>query len=274
MDLSKLTYSKGDSARTPQKLVPKAASEVNGRIGSSDIMKVSPAYSKSDGILSTNLVFVLSGGEKREKDFLRELIVQREFHSLRVAFMSEKGQGLQPYQMQERWLGIQSAGMFKIESQVYHLGTADRVFLLSDVDEFYDQLSKINSGNTGRHGCQWIVSNPCFEIWLYYCYLNRPEKDLECLISEPAATRSRKLKTLGHTLVSGGLNPCKAFERMNVGIENSRRHWRTDENGIPVLFATQMHDMAQYLVDIMNQNADEYSEHVRRKGEWRRLMKK
>ena len=34
------------------------------------------------------------------KDFLLELIKQRELNSLRVVFMSEKGQGLQPYQMQ------------------------------------------------------------------------------------------------------------------------------------------------------------------------------
>ena len=108
-------------------------------------------YSKTDGILSTNLVFVLSGGEKREKDFLRELIRQRELNSLRVAFMSEKGQGLQPYQMQERWIEIQSTGMFKIDSQIYHLDTTDKVFLLSDVDEFYDQLAKINSNNTSKH---------------------------------------------------------------------------------------------------------------------------
>ena len=273
MDLSKLTYSKGDPGKTPLKPVPKTIIESNEGIGGSDVLKVSPAYSKTDGILSTNLVFVLSGGEKREKDFLRELIRQRELHSLRVAFMSEKGQGLQPYQMQERWIEIQSTGMFKIDSQICHLDTTDKVFLLSDVDEFYDQLAKINSNNTGKHECQWIVTNPCFEIWLYYCYLNKPEKDMKCLVSEPIVTRSKKLKALGPMLVAGGLNPCKAFERMTIGIENSRKHYSADKNGIPVLFATQMHEMARYLIDTMNQNADEYSEYVKRKEEWRRFMK-
>ena len=246
MDLSKLTYSKGDSGKTPLKPVPKTTIESNEGIGGSDVLKVSPAYSKTDGILSTNLVFVLSGGEKREKDFLRELIRQRELHSLRVAFMSEKGQGLQPYQMQERWSEIQSTGMFKIDSQVYHLDTTDKVFLLSDVDEFYGQLEKIFKNRSNDEQGQWIVSNPCFEIWLYYCYLNEPEKDLKC----------------------------KAFELMTVGIENSRNHYEIEDNGIPILFATQMHEMARYLIDTMNQNADEYSEYVRRKEAWRRMMKK
>lgn len=273
MDLSKLTYSKSDSGKTPLKPVPKTTIESNEGIGGSDVLKVSPAYSKTDGILSTNLVFVLSGGEKREKDFLRELIRQRELHSLRVAFMSEKGQGLQPYQMQERWSEIQSTGMFKIDSQIYHLDTTDKVFLLSDVDEFYDQLEKIFKNRSNDEQGQWIVSNPCFEIWLYYCYLDNPEIDLECLVSEPVATRSRKLKTLGPMLVAGGLNPCKAFGLMPAGIENSRKHYDVDENGIPILFATQMHEIAQYLVDTMNQNANEYSEFVKRKEEWRRFMK-
>lgn len=75
-------------------------------------------------------------------------------------------------------------------------------------------------------------------------------------------------------LVFGGLNPCKAFELMPIGIENRRKNYVVDENGIPVLFATKMHEMAQYLVDTMNQNANEYSEFVRRKEEWRKIMRK
>ena len=51
----------------------------------------------------------------------------------------------------------------------------DKVFLLSDVDEFYDQLEKIFKGNQTDVQGRWVVSNPCFEIWLYYCYLDSPE---------------------------------------------------------------------------------------------------
>lgn len=273
MDLSKLTYSKSDSRKTPLKPVPKTTIESNEEISGSGILKVSPAYSKADGILSTNLVFVLSGGEKREKDFFRELIKQRELHSLRVVFMSEKGQGLQPYQMQARWDEIQSTGVFKINSQIYHLNTIDKVFLLSDVDEFYNQLEKIFKNRSNDEQGQWIVSNPCFEIWLYYCYLNEPEKDLESLKSESVALRSKKLKTMGNSLVIGGLNPHSAFERMVAGIEHSVAHYDVDENGIPVLFATQMHEVARFLVDTMDNNVNEYSEFVRRKEEWRIFMK-
>lgn len=104
MDLSKLTYSKEDSARTPADVpLHKATTENKDESGMSETIQVPLAYRKTEGILSTSLIFVLSGGEKRERDFLLELIRQRELHSLKVAFMSEKGQGLQPYQMQDKW---------------------------------------------------------------------------------------------------------------------------------------------------------------------------
>lgn len=275
MDLSKLTYSKGDSKRTTVEAHSYELTTESKEYGRTSVVvkTVPPAYRKEEGILSSTLVFVISGGEKREKDFLQELIRQRELHSLRVAFMSEKGQGLQPYQMQKRWKQIQLTGKVKIESQIFHLDAMDIVFLLSDVDEFYDQLVKIFKDSTDDEQGRWIVSNPCFEIWLYYCYLNKPEKDLASLKSEPVAIRSQKLKTMGNSLVSGGWNPHSAFERMVAGIEHSLAHYGVDENGIPVLFATQMHMMAQYLVNVMNRNANEYSEYVKRKEEWRRFMK-
>lgn len=111
MDLSKLTYSKEDSARTPADVpLHKATTENKNGSGMSESIQVPLTYRKTEGVLSTSLVFVLSGGEKRERDFLLELIRQRELHSLKIAFMSEKGQGLQPYQMQDKWAQIQLTG--------------------------------------------------------------------------------------------------------------------------------------------------------------------
>lgn len=273
MDLSKLSYSKGDSELTPKNSSHEDSVKVSNEDSSPIISEIPSAYRKEEGKLSTSLVFVLSGGEKREKDFLMELIKQRYIHSLRVAFMSEEGQGLQPYQMDERWKEIQSAGEFKIGVQLFHLNTTDKVYLLSDVDEFYDQLVKILATNSDKQLGEWIISNPCFEIWLYYCYLNNPEKDLECLKSESIRTRSKKLKSLGPELKSGGLNPCLAFERLTTGIANSREHYDVDENKIPILFATNMHKMAEYLIETMNEKNKEYESFLKMKEERRTEMR-
>lgn len=231
-------------------------------------------YKKTDGVLSYNIVCVISGGERKERDFLRLLIKQKKLHSLRIVFISKDGQGLQPYQMQEKWTEIKNTKKFTASGNVYHLDAMDKVFLLTDVDEFYEQLDKILSDRNEPNIVQWIISNPCFEIWLYYCFKNNPDKDLASIKPLSASKRSQEMKHLGNTVVSGGLNPLLAFENMELGIQNSFEHYAEDTKSIPVLYATQMHKMAQFLIDTMNRNANEYSEFVKKKKEWREKMKK
>lgn len=230
-------------------------------------------YEKTEGTFSYSIVCIISGGERKERDFLRELIRQKELHSLRVAFLSKKGQGLQPYQMQDKWSEIQSSGEFDIDGNRFCLDAMDKVFLLSDVDEFYDQLVKIVNTHAVPNAGEWIISNPCFEIWLYYCFNNQPREELATIEPLTADKRSQGMKHLGNSLVPGGLNPLVAFENMGIGIKNSLVHYAEDEQSIPVLYATQMYRMAQYLMETMNRNKNEYDEFVRKKRAWRELMR-
>ena len=55
------------------------------------------------------------------------------------------------------------------------------------------------------------------------------------------------MKALGNTLLSGGLHHCLAFENMLNGIEHCIAYYAEDDNRITVLYATQMHEMVQYL---------------------------
>ena len=235
-------------------------------------------YEKTDGVMSYSIVCVISGGEKRERDFLKTLIRQKDLRSLRVAFISKEGQGLQPYQMQEQWEEIQKTKTIAIDDRNFQLDEMDKVFLLSDVDEFYEQLVRILESHVVEDQGEWIISNPCFEIWLYYCFCDKPLEDLASIIPLSPKQRSQELKHLGHNIVTGGLNGIKAFEHMQAGIAHSSRNYAEDSNTIPVLFATQMHKMAQFLVDTMNRNRGEYDEFVKRKQqqrqEWRSGMTK
>ena len=235
-------------------------------------------YEKTDGVMSYSIICVISGGEKRERDFLKTLIRQKDLRSLRVAFISKEGQGLQPYQMQEQWEEIQKTKTIAIDDRTFQLDEMDKVFLLSDVDEFYEQLVRILESHGKEDQGKWIISNPCFEIWLYYCFCDKPLEDLASIIPLSPKQRSQELKHLGHNIVTGGLNGIKAFEHMQAGIAHSSRNYAEDSNTIPVLFATQMHKMAQFLVDTMNRNRGEYDEFVKRKQqqrqEWRSGMTK
>ena len=273
MDLSKLTYTKVTSEREENTPVQSVAIKRHRNVKSDSGLVISYSYQKADGVLPGNIIFVLSGGSKRQRDFLKILIKQKELLSLRVAFMSEKNQGLQPYQMQNRWKEIREKGQFLIDSQLYHLDAMDKIFLLTDVDDFYEQLVTIVSVREDGDGGQWIISNPCIEIWLYYCFKNNPLNDLGCLLKTVVDKRGQILKRLGNEVVPGGLNPIIAFERLHEGIEHSKQHYAEDENSIPTLFSTQMHEMAQYMVETMNTCTSEYDEYIKQKAEWRKKMK-
>ena len=270
----KLTYKKDSGTQDLEPLCLVDADGADDVIGDVVITSDVPSmYSKSDGTLPYELVFVISGGTKRERDFLKVLIKGTGPSSLRVIFLSKEGQGLHPDQMQERWKNIRTSGIVETDTQKFQLDVMDKVFLLTDVDEFYDQLVDILREKAEGDKGEWVISNPCFEIWLYYCYLNNPEEDLAVLDELPQVKRGQAMKFLGDTLVPGGLSSVRAFEQMHDGIKNSSSRYARDENGIPVLFATQMHLMAKYLVDTLNSNAGEYDNYVRNKREFRERMK-
>ena len=275
----KLSYKRQNKALD---LLPNPREEIVLNRESDVISSLAPrqlkGYEKTDGVMSYSIICVISGGEKRERDFLKTLIRQKDLHSLRVAFISKEGQGLQPYQMQEQWEEIQNTKTIAIDERNFQLDEMDKVFLLSDVDEFYEQLVRILESHGVEDQGEWIISNPCFEIWLYYCFCDKPLEDLASIIPLSPKQRSQELKHLGHNIVTGGLNGIKAFEYMQAGIAHSIRNYAEDSNAIPVLFATQMHKMAQFLIDTMNRNRGEYDEFVKRKQqqrqEWRSMMTK
>lgn len=270
----KLTYKKDSGIQELEPLHHVDSDGTDYVIGDEVMASDVPSmYSKSDGTLPYELVFVISGGAKRERDFLKVLIKGTGLSSLRVIFLSKEGQGLHPDQMQERWKDIRTSGIVDTDMQKFQLDVMDKVFLLTDVDEFYDKLVDILREKAEDDNGEWVISNPCFEIWLYYCYLNNPEEDLAVLKELSLAKRSQTMKSLGDALIPGGLNSIRAFEQMYDGIKNSASHYALDENGIPLLFATQMHLMARYLVDTLNSNAGEYDDYVRNKREFRERMR-
>lgn len=293
MDFSKLqSYRKSDTQQRsikPIRIVShqnKAVLEIEENPEEDNNSMLGPAsYKKADGIRSTNLVFVLSGGEKKEKDFLYELIRRREKEKeqkrierqkrsnrydeetevflneinkyIKVKFQSKDGQGLQPYQMLEEWKKIYKSKILLIDSIPYNLEGIDKVFLLTDVDEFKAQLINIIHSKHKKQE-HWIISNPCFEMWLYYCFRNNPKEDL-ILDDLSEDKRSKQLKKRLGEIFSGGVDPRKIFtpKILNTGIKNSRQHYTFDNNLIPELYATQMYEMAEYFIRTLEKKQEE-----------------
>lgn len=152
----------------------------------------------------------------------------------------------------------------------YRVSAIDRVYLVTDVDEFEPQIVKILKNKGKSDQGHWIISNPCIEIWLYYCF----RADLDVMVASlryvSRKKRSQRMKSLNHELFNGGIDPRKAFDNTRTGIANSKLHYRTGHYGIPSLFATSMHLMMEELFDFIKargRSFEEYQEAKRKRIE-------
>lgn len=271
MASDKLTYQK-QPGRTPLRKPVVVVPNKQPRQGTAGAKTpYSKEHEKGEAVLVPAIVYVLSGGTTREKVFFRALMSDKILSScVQVLFQSKEGQGLQPYQMDEIWQQGRKRGKITVEGKIYRLSKVDKVFLVTDVDEFESQLVRILSHKTKDDYGQWIISNPCIEIWLYYCYEKELAPELLKLRYVSRARRSQRLKQLNNDLIKGGADPRKAFDNTPTGIENSKGHYRTGHYGIPKFLATSFHLMMEQIQEFISERGrsfEEYQEAKRKKIE-------
>ncbi len=210
-------------------------------------------YKKGTGTISSFLIIVVSGGEVRESNYLQELSKKSTFPRIKLIFVSsEKNKGgLSPKMMVDK-LGDRVEFGEPLKSDKILYSTIDKIFMVSDVDHYYEELAKILSTHTDPK-IVWIISNPCFEMWLYYAHFDYLRNELEVLASIPQSQQSSTLKTINDSIVKGGIDPRKAFERIKFANINSRNNYHADENGIPKLYCTNMYILGEYLLAVIGE---------------------
>ena len=254
--------------------------------------------------LQPDLFIVISGGEERERSYLGPL-ERREYQRLLINFIPTQGKksgrnknphlGSAPNDIYRYWLDHYDEDTRRLsldDDNAYHLDDIDQIFLLTDLDNFRPQLKKLlsTSSNTPY---RWIISNPCFEIWLYYSYIDSsPTEYLKELLPLSEEKRPARLKKLLPDLkgIKGGADPRKAFLNMDTAIKNARQHNRdvdednkdtaitsehkhncpVDEDNIPKLFCTQMDFLAEQIwariaPEMVTKRADSFKKQLRNK---------
>ncbi len=254
-----LKYEKGGGSR--ELLPPHKSDDQISESTSTDLHyeHLPVSYTKTDGTLSTELIFVISGGTTRERAFLNEMEKKHTFKKVEVVFVSsdKKEGGLTPNEMQNKYIEIQRQGFFQMGIRKVIFQADDAVYMFTDVDHYMSQLKKIVADKDYNLNLQWIISNPDFEIWLYYCFRNKPYSELKEVIDARPSQRSSLLKTVnGRFNNGGGLDPRKAFENMETGIKNSKANY-AENKGIPTLLSSQMH---QFASDVLLKLGDEYKQ--------------
>ena len=185
---------------------------------------------------------IISGGEVREKDYFRIISIQDKFKRIKLEFIVDP-------------LKLSPDGMYELaEYKKIRLATSrnedadpDKIYLISDVDHFMNELLRIKP-QCQKEGFHLIISNSCFEVWLYYAY--RDVIPNFSLPSDPLKI-SGKFKGWLHTVIPGGIKPQKAILSIYANIENAKKNYREDKNGIPLLFSTDMYLLAEDLLPLI-----------------------
>ena len=225
-------------------------------------INVDDNYKKLDGTLSHYLFVVVSGGTERERCFFQELDEKETFRSLKVVFLSSEPNagGLTPKMMQKLWSGCFRNGYVERNGHKFHLESIDKVYMVTDVDHYEEELRDILKSNKDNDP-QWIISNPDIEIWIYYCFRNTPKEDLQLVIDAPQSKKSSLMKKINGTFNNGGgLDPRKAFTELVTGITNASTFYQEDELHFPKLLSTQMCFLAKEICDVLGQEFIDWNE--------------
>lgn len=205
-------------------------------------------YAKSAPYADSSIVFIVSGGAVKERKYFSRLM-NIESDRFRLVFICKEGQGLVPAQMQREVEEALEEECFEdYGHELVHYFEGDRIYLVTDVDEFGHSLEELTKKNDDRYS--WIVSNPCFEIWLFYHFFDDPDA-LSDGIPLSEDKRSKWLKKKLHDLKAeeGGVDPEDAILHIETAIRNSHRNYKEKENGLPGIYSTQMHVLATQLID-------------------------
>lgn len=265
MKIDGLTYEKKDgnrdvAVREKEKALreKQKTPSSEGRYTSSPTAVTLPSgYTKAGGAVGVRILFILSGGEVRERNYFKLLKDDHQLTRMKVAFASKEGQGLNPTQMLDLAKECVEKKKFVTQEATYRFerDNGDVIYLLQDIDEFEPEIRKL--ADEEQPDClRWIYSNPAFEMWLYYHYFAKPLPELRDAIEKPLAERSKWLKGHLQVLIPGGVKTTKAIAQMRQAIDNSKGNY-SEERGLPTLFATRMHNLGEDILSILGSEFDE-----------------
>ena len=221
--------------------------------------KIIAGYSKLEGTLEPTLFIIISGGIKREKDYFRVILSNIEnFPRLRIHFVAEDQETNEE--------GLSPRKMYRVTNQIKSKydkskgeDVRDNIYLVVDVDDFIEEILEIKPlcENDNMH---LIISNSCFEVWLYYGKFSEPPKDFQ-IPSKSTKISSAFKNYLGNNKnIKGGINPQKAIFDIETAINNAKINYKEDENGIPLLFSTSMFKLAENMLELLKEDLEKFKE--------------
>jgi len=254
-----MEYSKGDSFREEgeaKKAKPVATEKAEPSI------ETVTRYTKGEGmVLPKAFVVIFTGGNVREPDYFKLVDMNPSlFPLLKLMILPE-----------DRCYANHEPRVFtyaETEAKAYRSSASteqpDDYYVLTDVDVFMPHIITFKP-RLEAQGIKMTVSNPCFEVWLYY---SKRTDRLDGFVppSNPDAISS-EVKRFVHDK-TGGVNPIKALFDIETNIRNARATYAVDGHGIPTLFSTNMFELAERIQPLLKNGL----EALRQKAEERAAL--
>lgn len=251
-------YQKGNPEIEPQKSVVTKSDVATFNIVES-VSVPNSRYTKPEASKVPQALFVIySGGTEREKDYFSLIDKNKElFPFIRIAFHADPNfdEGGKPSIVRfatEKTKEYQESASKE---------TTDHYFLITDVDHF-EQFLPAAQQECSASNIELIISNSCFEVWLYYA--EKSNRPLDFVIPQNKLEISSAFKTWANTQINGGLKPTKAIFNIEQNIANAKNNY-VEEYGFPTLFSTQMFRLAEQMLSFVNDGLEQLRSEIERK---------
>ena len=258
------SYQKGNPEETP--VSPQRTAAPVHIEEEQPLNNVPSAYQKGEPYEAVkSFVVIFSGGREMELAYLKPVRNERLFPNIKIDVFVED-----EFDKQDEELlfkpRIFDFAVNKIKED-YLSGASpevpDSYYLITDVDHFKEAIVA-NEQRCKEVNLQLMVSNPCFEVWLYYSKHTDRFEGFEM----PNKNLSYAVKKFVNSSVKGGLNPKKCIFDIKQNIKNAELNYESDETGFPTLFSTNLFLMAKQILPFIKTGLNDMIQAMEEKRKW------
>ena len=236
------SYEKSD----PKKLAAEPSPRIRDADEDADVVKIKDAglvYRKEEGVrIPFTFIVIVSGGEVRERNYFKKISDYTLFNRIKIEFVADPSK-LNP-------AGLLETAKDKQDHYKSSTDDPDDIFIVSDVDHFMGELLRIKP-ECEKLEISLIISNSCFEVWLYYG--KRKDKPLDFKTPDDPLKTSQSFKKYLNEKIKGGVDPRKAIFDICENIQNAEANYEEDSKGIPILFSTNMFMLAKKILPFIEE---------------------
>lgn len=222
---------------------------------------------------SVNLCVIISGGESTEKEYFKQVLNNPAyFPRLKLSFVTGTDELHRMIQ--------HAAGQKQLLEDILREKGADEqiegdmIVLLTDVDHFKEDILK-SIPVCKNKGYDLIISNPCFEVWLYYSkYSQFPSAFTPSSRGTISSDFKRYIDRLNADSEGDKIDYPKAIFGFGYNIMNSKANYAEDLPDFPICYATQMHVLMEKISPFITDGLKKVEANINKLGAFHRGSKK